>query len=145
VVLGHLGLNGYEEFAECFFHSFSGERAALGEEQAVGISERGGRMLADFPGMREIDLVAKEEELSVFVDASFALCQPLGQLIKSVLSGHLVHKHDTGSIAVEGRSNALELLLASGVPELEPDNAVIDDCLSRPEINADCGLGLNVE
>ena len=95
--------------------------------------------------MPQIALVADQHDDDVGVRMVPQLLEPPGHVLIGLVLADVVDEQSSDGAAVVGRGNGTVALLAGGIPDLRLDGLGVD--LDRPgsELDADGGLGVDVE
>ena len=89
--------------------------------------------------VRDVALVRQHEHADIVAAVFFDLFEPAVNIHKRFSIGEIEYYKNTVGTFVVGFGDSAVPLLAGGVPDLEPDRALIDLESSEPKINSNRG------
>lgn len=100
----------------------------------------------------QIGFIADEHDGDLVIGVVFGLVEPLHDVVEGVPVGYVVDEHHPDRPSVVRAGDRLERLLAGlhllyryGVPDLEFDLLVVNVDHLRTELDADCGVVVELE
>lgn len=121
------------------------EGRSLDEEQLVLLSKRLGLLGGNGAQVLDIALVADQHNHDLGHRVLLELAEPTLHVLISLGLRDVVHQHRTHRTTVVRAGDGAVTLLASGVPDLRLDDAVVDGHRSRGKLHTDGALALHVE